>query len=349
MMKKKWSLIVAPLVALAVLFSALPTLAQEHTGDAEVVPPPALGIRAPRSVLPDEEMTLVVFDRASEDPIADAGVWAIPFDDPVALRTDITALEGATDDDWLSFLDSHGRPLGTTDEDGRLTATFTAEGRYLLVAFKSGYLPGFKPLLAGLPPPALAIRAPRSVLPDQEMTLVVFDRASEAPVADAGVWAIPLDDPEALRTEITALEGATDDDWQSFLDDHGRPLGTTNEDGRLGATFTTEGRYLLVAFKSGYRPGFKRLLVEAPPKALGIDVAHKVVVGEEVTITVFDRASKEPVEGAGVWAIPRANSGRLRSGLARLREHGDAVATVAEFEALLGDAAYLGLTDRAGQ
>ena len=105
MMKKKWSLIVAPLVALAVLLSALPTLAQEHTAAAEAVRPPALGIRAPRSVPPDEEMTLVVFDRATKAPVAEAGVWAVPLDDPVALRADITALEAATDADWQSFLD----------------------------------------------------------------------------------------------------------------------------------------------------------------------------------------------------------------------------------------------------
>lgn len=199
-------------------------------------------------------------------------------------------------------------------------------------------------------PPALVIRSPRVAPPGEEITITVFDRATREPVAEAAVWAIPLDDPETLRAEITALEGASDAEWQSFLDSHGATfLDETNEDGQLDAIFTEEGRYLLVAFKPEYRPAFQPLLIGTPPKALGIEVAHKIALNEEVTITVFDRATRESVEGAGVWAISRANGGRLRSGLAGLREYGNAVVTIEEFEALLGDAEYLDDTDQDGQ
>ncbi len=354
-MRKKWLLVAAPLVALAVLFSGLPTLAQENTDDSGEVRRHALVIRAPHSVPPNEEMTLAVFDRASEEPVAEAGVWALPFDDPEALKAEIAALREAAGDgdiDWQSFLDDRGSFLGTTNEDGQLGATFSEEGGYLLVAFKPDYRPGFRRLLVGTPPNALVIRAPLVALPGEEITIGVFDRASEEPVAEAGVWALPFDDPEAIKAEIAALREAAGDgeiDWQSFLDDRGSFLGTTNEDGQLGATFSEESRYLLVAFKPGYRPAFQRLLVATPPKALAIDVAHRVIVGEEVAITVFDRTSKQPVAEAGVWAIARENSGLIRSGLAGLREHGNAVATLEEFETVIGDAAYLGITDQDGR
>lgn len=199
-------------------------------------------------------------------------------------------------------------------------------------------------------PPALVIRAPRVAAPGEGITITVFDRATREPVVEAAVWAIPLDDPEALRAEITALEGASDTEWQAFLDGHGATfLDETNEDGQLDAAFTEEGRYLLVAFKPEYRPAFQPLLIGTPPKALGIEVANKIALNEEVTITVFDRATRESVEGAGVWAISRANSGRLRSGLAGLREYGNAVVTIEEFEALLSDAEHLGDTDQDGE
>ena len=206
--------------------------------------------------------------------------------------------------------------------------------------------------------PALGIRAPRIAPPGEEITIVVFDRATEAPVAEAGVWAVPSDAPEELKAEIADLResaGEDDVDWQSFFDSHGEFLGDTTEDGQLDAIFAEEGRYLLVAFKPDYRPAFRPLLVETPPKALGIDVAHRVVVGEEVTITVFDRTTGEPVEGAAVWAMPRVNSGRLKSELPKLREYGNAVATIEEFKALLGDAvvggevALFGRTDQDGR
>jgi len=238
-MRKKWLLITAPMVALAVLFSALPTLAQENTSDASAVCPPTLGIRVPHSVPPNEEMTLAVFERATKEPVAEAGVWAVPSDDTGALRAEIAALREAA--------------------------------------------------------------------------------------------------------------GDSDVDWQSFLDDRGTFLGPTNEEGQVSATFAVEGRYLLVAYKPGYQPAFRLMLVETLSKALGIDVPHKVDVDEEFTLTVFDRDSREPVAEAGVWAIARGNSGRIKSGLAEFRGYSNAVATVEEFEELLGDYTYLGPTNQDGQ
>ena len=39
---------------------------------------------------------------------------------------------------------AHGAFLGRTDEDGKLSVTFTEPGGYLLVAVKRGYIPGFQ-------------------------------------------------------------------------------------------------------------------------------------------------------------------------------------------------------------
>lgn len=48
------------------------------------------------------------------------------------------------------------------------------------------------------------------------------------------------------------------------------------------------------------------------PDALGIRAPKVVPVGKEVTMSVFQRGTKEPVEGAGIWALTRNEAGALR-------------------------------------
>ena len=69
--------------------------------------------------------------------------------------------------------------LGTTGQDGQVSHTFTGQGRYLLVAFKSGHAPGLALLVVKKVPKALGIRAPRTAEPDEEVTITVFDRRTE--------------------------------------------------------------------------------------------------------------------------------------------------------------------------
>ncbi len=262
-MRKKWLLVAAPLVALAVLFSGLPTLAHEDTDDTGGIRPPALVIRAPHAVPPNEEMTLAVLDRASREPVADAGVWALPLGDPEALRTEIAALReaaGDSDIDWQSFLDDRASFLGATDEESQVSATIVEEGRYLLVAFKPGYRPGLRRLLVGTRPLALVIRAPRVALPGEEITIGVFDRASKEPVAAAGVWAIARENGGRIRSGLASLRepgnaATTLEEFQSLVGDAAY-LGETDPDGRRLHTFADAGGYFLVAFKPGSRAAF---------------------------------------------------------------------------------------------
>ena len=83
-MKKKYA-IMAALTALVVLVSAaIPALADDNTGatdvEADVVPGPALGIRAPSVTPVGEEVTITVFDRQTSEPEEGAGVWLVSLE-----------------------------------------------------------------------------------------------------------------------------------------------------------------------------------------------------------------------------------------------------------------------------
>ncbi|NIO06702.1 MAG: hypothetical protein GTO40_01455, partial [Deltaproteobacteria bacterium] len=86
---------------------------------------------------------------------------------------------------------------------------------------------------------------------------------------------------------------------ESLVDIHGDFLGRTDEDGELTHAFAEAGGYLLVAVKRGYIPGFSPIGVGIKPKAIGLHAPWRALVGQEVTITAFQRGTQEPVEGTG--------------------------------------------------
>jgi hypothetical protein len=140
--------------------------------------------------------------------------------------------------------------------------------------------------------PTLAIKVPASVSVGEKVQLYVFDRHSGEPVARAGVWAVNANNTAVITSASSdvAMEGT------------GKFLGWTGTDGGLTTVFREPGLVLLVAVRDRYNPGFawisvrqaNQLVVKAPTSAM---------VGEPVTITVFDRMTGVPVGGASVWAF----------------------------------------------
>ena len=203
--------------------------------------------------------------------------------------------------------------------------------------------------------PALGIKAPGTAPVGEEVTITVFDRQTKEPVEGASVWAFSRDNAAELRAEIAALreEGntpASQEDYEALMSVHGEPLGLTDGNGQVTHTFDEAGLYLLVAVKDGYFPGFAPIHIKPLRLALGIKAPGTAPVGEEVTITVFDRQTKEPVEGASVWAFSRDNAAELRAEIAALREEGNTPASQEDYEALMSvHGEPLGLTDGNGQ
>ncbi|OGO41841.1 MAG: hypothetical protein A2137_07190 [Chloroflexi bacterium RBG_16_58_8] len=237
----------------------------------------ALGIKAPKRAPVGQPVTMTVFERGTQEPVEGAGVWAITRDKMEALKQEAETLRedasvAAEEKDYESLANKHGFFLGRTDKKGELEYTFKEAGVYLLVAVKRGYFPGFAPLAVIDRPQALGIKAtpPRTHV-GKEVTLNVFDRKTNDPVADAGVWAMSREDAEALKKELASLKGdastaATERDYEAAVSVHGTFLGRTDADGKLGATFDTPGVYLLVAAKKGYIPGFTTLGVKELPQ-----------------------------------------------------------------------------------
>ena len=90
------------------------------------------------------------------------------------------------------------------------------------------------------------------------------------------------------------------------------------------------------------RPSLKGALAIVAPRIAG--------VGKEISMTVFLRATQEPFEGAGVWALTRDEAEVLREEMAALREDGSVAAADKDYEALVDiHGAFLGRTDEDGK
>ena len=121
-------------------------------------------------------------------------------------------------------------------------------------------------------PEALAIQAPRRAPFGESVTMTVFQRGTEDPVKDAGIWAITRENAESLRERIAELREEDENairelDWESLVSGYGFFLGTTHGNGQLKYAFTEEGGYLLIAIKPGYLPGRTGIAIRNIPEA----------------------------------------------------------------------------------
>jgi hypothetical protein len=185
--------------------------------------------------------------------------------------------------------------------------------------------------------------------------MTVYQRGTGQPVEKAGVWAATRDKVEALKQDIAALResdsvSAAEMDYESMANIYGIYLGHTDENGQLSHAFEEAGGYLLVAVKRGYIPGFAPIRIGDTPKALAIRAPQSAKVGEEVTMTVYQRGTGEPVEKAGVWAVTRDNVEALKQNMTALRENDTISAAEMDYESMANIyGIYLGHTDENGQ
>jgi hypothetical protein len=139
-------------------------------------------------------------------------------------------------------------------------------------------------------------------------------------------------------------------DYEALVDIRGTFLGRTGEDGKLWHTFTEASHYVLVAVKKWYLPGFTSINVRGILRALAIEAPRRAPVGEEVTMTVLQRGTEEPVEGAGIWALTRDNAEVLREEMKELKEDTSIAAEDKDYEALVDiRGTFLGRTDEDGE
>ncbi len=361
---KKWSVIMAVVMALLILvvvpISALAQTDDEVTSDTAPRLRDGLAIVAPLGAPVATEISMTVFRCSDQEPVEGAHVWLVAKDKLETLRQEMAAVRGgdgldAGQDDYERLLGVHGTPLGQTDGEGKLWYSFDNAGRYLLVAVMGGYLPDFRAITVGMLPRALAIDAPRRAEVGENVTITVFQRGTEAPVKDAGVWALTREDAETLKADMAGIRESGDQDTigaavEEACDVHGIFLGTTNGAGKVKYAFEDAGGYLLVTVKRGYFPGWKPIAIGTMLRALAIDAPRRAEVGENVTITVFQRGTEAPVKDAGVWALTREDAETLKADMAGIRESGDqdTIGAAVE-EACDVHGIFLGTTNGAGK
>ncbi|HEX9896875.1 MAG TPA: hypothetical protein VGA85_04340 [Dehalococcoidales bacterium] len=232
---------------------------------------PRLVIDAPNRAEVGEKITITVTQKDTQEPVKDAGVWALSRDKAESLKAAISS-QKAGDQDALatqieSALNVSGIFLGTTNGAGKLGYAFENAGGYLLVTFKRGCLPGFKPILIGSTPKVLSIDAPNKAKVDEKITITVTERGTQEPVKDAGVWALTRENAASIKAAVASVKTAGADaaaiqaQIESLLNTNGIFLGTTNGTGKVQYAFEKAGGYLLVTFKPGYWPGLKPILI----------------------------------------------------------------------------------------
>jgi hypothetical protein len=198
----------------------------------------------------------------------------------------------------------------------------------------------------------LEIVAPRVVLANQEMSLTVFLRYNQTPVTGAAIWAVSRDRIEALKQEIQLLKekglaNVKDEDYEAVLNIMAVRLGHTDKNGQLTHVFTETGAYALLATKAGYIPDSSVLAVT---EVLVFDSPKRSPLGEEVTITVKQRGTGNPVSAAGVWAVSRTDLQVLKEELQELKAANNGNLKDADRESVLNSMAIsLGKTDENGQ
>ncbi len=413
-MRKRLSGIVTLLMALMVLASAaVPALAdsgQEASKGEDNSKPTfrALGIRAPRVAFAGHETNIMVYERGTHDPVAGAGIWAVTWDDAKTLRSEVADTisdEAAIVDmyNYESMAELYGEFLGNTNEDGQLNHVFNETGRYVLVAVKDGYYPGFARLTIRNMPHALGIKAPRVAGVNEDVTMTIYERFTHDPVAEAGVWAFSRDNAETVRKEIADIRSgiqadAQEYDYESIIDTYGEYLGRTNNEGQLTHAFDQTGKYILVTWKMGYWPGFASITIKDQRPALAIRAPRYSRVGQEITMTVCERpnqagvvmsptsignavevpsimaetgltaVSKERVNpikvrpnidveavcnsvgGAGIWAVSRNDTETLRKEIEDNITNSEIASTEYDYESSLNSyGEFLGRTDSQGK
>jgi hypothetical protein len=276
---KKWSMIMAVVMAL-LLTAIIPMSALAQDGDDITTDTAAprlrdgLAIVAPLVVPTDTKISMTVFGCWDQEPVEGAGIWLVSREKMEVLRQEMAAVRGNDDldaeqDAYERLLDVHATFLGRTDKKGKLWHSFDGVGRYILVAVKRGYLPDSRPIAVGMRPRALAIHAPWRAEVGKDVTIAVYRRGTENPVAEVGVWAFTREDAESLKATVSGIresgdQAALEVAVEEACDIHGIFLGTTDDNGKVSCAFENTGRYVLLARKPGFYPGWRPIAIVNP-------------------------------------------------------------------------------------
>ncbi len=362
---KKW-ITILPVLIITVILGLSPviaTAADEEIATANPEDPylGSLAIVAPRVAMENQRISMRVFLRWNQEPFEGVGVWAFTRDQAEIMKEEVRKLaedqsSPVEKKDYEALANIHGTFIGMTGSDGRVYHSFENRGFYLLAAVKRGYFPGFTTIQIGTVPKAMVLDAPQKAFVNETVTMTVTQRGTGTPIELAGIWSFTKERAEEFHTEINSIRessdiAAADIDYESLANIYGEFLGWTDNHGKLEHAFPEEGGYLLISIKRGYIPGRSGIRIgESTLKALAIEAPKRARVGDEVTMTVTNRRTTEPVQGAGVWALTREKMGSLQADIKALKEDITIAAEDKDYESLMNIyGEFIGWTNESGQ
>ncbi|MCX5994273.1 MAG: hypothetical protein NT177_08705 [Chloroflexi bacterium] len=249
---------------------------------------PALMIKVENTIQAGQPATITVLSRSSNETIAGAPVYAIKTGGKV-----VPAGPGnstATDGEFEALMKPAGILIGTTGIDGTVSATLAVAGRYLLIATKDGFIPGFARLQVKEEgnKARLSLKATPSSPAGQQVTISVTDRISNQATENATVYALKVENgkdikqkPPTANNGKAVLSRALNN--TEMVREKGVLVGSTDSAGQVTYSFPTPGQYILAAFKAGYLPDFARINIRQ------VAAVNPVPVPQTTTTTTTDQ------------------------------------------------------------
>ena len=176
-MKKAMLGIIAMVMALAMTIPVTGVASAQTTEDVLSAEKRALAIKAPEIARTGQLLTITVFTRHNNRPVPRAGVWAMNVNDVAVLSNDI--------EEYTSLVEKDGYFLGWTDRKGNVTHRFREPGRYILVATKHGFSPGFAKI--SIKPVNLTIESSEDTRGNQQIVTAMAVKQVRRPELKADV------------------------------------------------------------------------------------------------------------------------------------------------------------------
>lgn len=279
---------------------------------------PSLMVKAKSTVEAGSLETVSVFTKQGRMTVPGASVYLVSSGN-ITLSSSSMGYNALLNE-YRAKAQSAGVLLGVTSDNGTLPAAFPDAGRFLLVAVKDGYVPGFTRLTVTLAnKKELDLKAPEKIEVNSAATFKVSQRYKGLAVAGAAVYAQLLSETAISGTKngpgsilsplIKADAGSAPTALQTAegIRGSGTLLGYTDSSGQFSYTFSGSGLYALAALKDGYVPGFAWTRVTpAGQKKLGMEAPASAAKDQPVTFRVFEGGTGQAVENATLYGYQPA-------------------------------------------
>ena len=371
-MKSIFSGFLTMVLALAITMPAAAPALADSGGDSklQLSSSASLVIKSPNMVNVDQPATISVISKRGHETIAGASVYAVKTSDLIvtADAASYTALLG----EYATLAEAKGILFGTTGSDGTVKGKFSETGRFMLVATKDSYIPGFARISVTIAnQKKLAVGAPASAAAGQQVTIKAVESNGGQPVENATIYAFSprIIKPPTIRQAPAPADNGTvtsviidstvspvnSAEAQTLINknrDRSFLIGCTNGNGELQFTFKDPGLYVLVAIKDNYLPGGTRITIKGiqPSKALEINALFNMPAGQPVTLKVWEKGTDQPVAKAAVYVLdisdsavnkvmpPTANNGKVQNGKVSITAESKAMPPTANNDRARGEA-----------